>query len=94
MLDILPNFFNTISFLLKKSCVFEFVLAKEISIKELAETIAKLEEWEGRFFYNKGMPDGTVLKKLDTTKINKLGWRPKIDIKTGIKKVLKEYKNL
>ena len=34
MLDILPNFFNTISFLLKKSCVFEFVLAKETSIKE------------------------------------------------------------
>ncbi len=68
--------------------------SKEISIRELAETIAKLEEWEGRFFYNKGMPDGTVLKKLDTTKINKLGWRPKIDIKTGIKKVLKEYKNL
>ena len=34
MFDILPNFFNTISFLLKKSCVFEFVLAKEISIKE------------------------------------------------------------
>ena len=68
--------------------------SKEISIKELAETIAKLEEWEGRLIYNKAMPDGTMLKKLDTTKINKLGWQPKIDIKTGIKNVLKEYKNL
>ena len=40
------------------------------------------------------MPDGTMLKKLDTTKINKLGWQPKIDIKTGIKKALKDYKGL
>ena len=68
--------------------------SKEISIKELAETIAKLAGWEGSFSYNKEMPDGTMLKKLDTTKINKLGWQPKIDIKTGIKKALKEYKTL
>ena len=68
--------------------------SKEISIKELAETIAKLVGWEGSFSYNKGMPDGTMLKKLDTTKINKLGWQPKIDIKTGIKEALKEYTKL
>ena len=68
--------------------------SKEISIKELAETIAKLEGWKGSFSYNKGMPDGTMLKKLDTTKINNLGWQPKIDIKTGIKEVIKEYKKL
>ena len=37
------------------------------------------------------MPDGTMLKKLDTTKINNLGWHPKIDIKTGIKETIKEY---
>ena len=40
------------------------------------------------------MPDGTMLKKLDTTKINKMGWRPKIDIKTGIKNTIKEFINL
>ena len=38
------------------------------------------------------MPDGTMLKKLDTTKINNLGWYPNIDIKTGIKQTIKEYK--
>ncbi len=46
------------------------------------------------FKFNKNMPDGTMLKKLDTTKINNLGWFPKIDIKTGIKETIKEYKNL
>ncbi len=68
--------------------------SKEISIKELADTIAKLVGWKGSFLYKKEMPDGTLLKRLDTTKINKLGWQPRIDIKTGIKKTLIEYKKL
>ena len=65
--------------------------SREISIKELAETIAKLVGWNGTFSFNQSMPDGTILKKLDTTKINDLGWHPKIDIKTGIKQTIKEY---
>ena len=65
--------------------------SKEISIKELAEMIAELVGWHGTFSFNKSMPDGTMLKKLDTSKINNLGWRPKIDIKTGIKQTIKEY---
>merc|ERR1711991_577207 len=39
--------------------------SKEISIKELAETISKLVGWNGTFSFNKNMPDGTMLKKLD-----------------------------
>ena len=65
--------------------------SKEISIKELAEMIAKLAGWYGTFLFNKSMPDGTMLKRLDTTKINALGWCPKIDIITGIKQTIKEY---
>ena len=69
--------------------------SKEISIKELAETIAKLVGWSGTFSFNQSMPDGTMLKKLDTTKINNLCLHPKIDIKSGIKETIKEYeKNL
>ncbi|OUU27994.1 MAG: GDP-fucose synthetase [Candidatus Endolissoclinum sp. TMED37] len=68
--------------------------SKEISIEELALTIAKLLDWGGTFKFNSNMPDGTMLKKLDTTKINKMGWRPKIDIKTGIKNTIKEFINL
>jgi len=65
--------------------------SKEISIEDLAKIIAKLVGWNGNFIYNKSMPDGTMLKKLDTTKIHKMGWRPLIDIKTGIEDTIKEY---
>ena len=39
------------------------------------------------------MPDGTMLKRLDTSKIKKLGWQAKVDIKNGLKKTIKEFKN-
>ncbi len=65
--------------------------SKEISIEELAKVIAKLLEWNGTFKFNKNMPDGTMLKKLDTTKINEMGWKPKISIKEGIKSTIQEF---
>ena len=40
------------------------------------------------------MPDGTMLKKLDSSKILQMGWSPKIDLETGLKKTIKEYINL
>ncbi len=65
--------------------------SKEISIEDLAKIIAKLVGWNGIFTYNKAMPDGTMLKKLDTTKIQEMGWRPLVDIKSGIEDTIKEY---
>ena len=43
--------------------------------------------------YNTTMPDGTYLKRLDTKKINKLGWKPKITLEDGIRKTLNYYVN-
>ena len=65
--------------------------SKEISIEELAQVIAKIVGWSGQFKFNKNMPDGTMLKKLDTSRINTMGWLPKIDIKSGIRKTIEEY---
>ena len=39
------------------------------------------------------MPDGTPRKKLDTTKINDLGWKAKTNLEKGIKLTLKYFKN-
>ena len=65
--------------------------SKEISIAELAKVIAQIVGWNGCFKFNANMPDGTMLKRLDTTKINSMGWFPKIDIRNGIKETIKQY---
>ena len=67
--------------------------SKEISIEDLAKVISQIVGWSGSFRFNKNMPDGTMLKKLDTSKIHSMGWSPKIDIRSGIEETIKEYLN-
>lgn len=65
---------------------------KDISIKELAELISDIAGYRGAFIYDTTKSDGTLLKKLDCRKINELGWYPKINLKSGIKMTLNNYK--
>ena len=65
---------------------------KDISIKELAKLIANLMGYEGSIEWEKNKPDGTYKKQLDTTRINNLGWYPKIKFKDGLKETIDLYK--
>ncbi len=64
----------------------------EISIKDLTEIISRQIGFKGEIIWDKNMPDGTPRKKLDTTKINDLGWEAKTDLEEGIKLTLKNFK--
>ena len=66
----------------------------DASITELAETVAKIAEWDGKFKYDKSKPDGMKLKCLDVSKINKLGWKAKTSLEEGIKKTIEYYKTV
>ncbi len=66
--------------------------SKDITIIELARTISKIINWNGSFTFNKAMPDGTMEKRLDITKITELGWKPKIDLVSGLRQTIKEFK--
>jgi GDP-L-fucose synthase len=57
----------------------------DYSIRELAELIASIVGFKGDIIWNKSMPDGAPKKLLDTSKINKFGWVPKVSIEEGIK---------
>ncbi|WP_413827274.1 GDP-L-fucose synthase family protein [Methanobrevibacter sp. UBA313] len=63
----------------------------EITIKELAETIQKVIGYEGELMFDTSKPDGMFRKKLDTTKINELGWQPKFSLENGLKKTYEWY---
>ena len=64
---------------------------QEISIKNLAAMIAKLVGYEGSIIWDKTMPNGTPRKKLDTSVLDKLGWKSRTNLEEGIKLTLKAY---
>ena len=64
---------------------------QEISIKNLAVMISKLVGYEGSIIWDKTMPNGTPRKKLDTSVLDKLGWKSKTNLEEGIKLTLKTY---
>ena len=45
-------------------------------------------KFKGKILFDKNYPDGTLIKNLDSSKIRKLKWRPKIKLNTGLKKVV------
>lgn len=57
----------------------------DITIKELAEITSKIVDYKGQITFDRSKPDGTPQKLLDVSKINKLGWKAKIDLESGLK---------
>lgn len=67
---------------------------KELTIKKLAYKIKSIVNYKGKIIFDKSMPDGMKKKLLDTTRINKLGWRPKVSLKEGLFKTYEYYKKI
>ena len=57
----------------------------EISMKDLATKIKKIIGFNGELIFNKEYPDGVNRKFLDSSKIKKLGWKPKTSLDKGLK---------
>jgi len=66
---------------------------EDVSIKELASIVASEVGYTGTLEFDTTKPDGTPRKLLDTTKINKLGWKPSIKLQEGIRRTIAEVKD-
>lgn len=75
----------------KKMPVINIGYGKDISIRELAELVAKTVGFKGEFIFDKTKPDGTPRKLLDTSRIQSLGWRPRTSLAKGITKTYRYY---
>jgi len=64
---------------------------KDISIRELANLIQEITGFKGDIVWDPSKPDGTPRKLLDVQKLAALGWRSRISLQDGLKKVIKEY---
>ena len=63
----------------------------DITIAELAALIANVVGYSGQIQYKTDMPDGTMKKVLDVSKIALLGWKPRISLEDGIDITYKWY---
>ena len=64
---------------------------EDVTIAELAYSVAKAVGYEGRIEFNPEMPDGTPRKLLDVSKMKSLGWTAKTGLREGIEKTYREY---
>lgn len=57
---------------------------EDVTIREAAETIAKVVGFAGRFVYDASKPDGTMRKVMDVSRIRSLGWAPQLSFEAGV----------
>jgi len=57
----------------------------EISIRDLAELIRTIVGYEGEILWDNSKPDGTPRKLMDSSRLFALGWRPRVDLASGIR---------
>jgi GDP-L-fucose synthase len=57
----------------------------DLTIRELAETIARVVGYRGDFVYDRSKPDGTPRKLMDGSKLAALGWRASTSLESGLK---------
>ncbi|WP_272876812.1 GDP-L-fucose synthase [Neoroseomonas terrae] len=56
----------------------------DITIRELAEEIARVTGFQGRIEWDTSKPDGTMLKRMDVSRIAALGWQARVGFREGL----------
>lgn len=67
-----------------ESSLINIGTGEEVTIKELAEKIKNTIGFEGDLIFDEKMPDGNPRKLLDSSLIKSYGWKPKINLETGL----------
>ena len=65
----------------------------DISILDLALLVKKIVGFEGEVLTDTSKPDGTPRKLMDVSKLNNLGWRAKISLENGIRRVYNQIRD-
>lgn len=63
----------------------------DCTIREVAETIAKITGFAGKLTFDSSKPDGTLRKLMDVSRLSSLGWNYSIDLETGLRETYKWF---
>jgi GDP-L-fucose synthase len=64
---------------------------KDLTIRELAEVVAKVVGYGGNLVFDRSKPDGTPRKLLDVSKLERLGWTSRIALRQGIESAYQHF---
>ena len=65
---------------------------KDLTIRQIAELVAKAVGYEGETRWDQTKPDGTPRKVLDISRIESMGWAPKVALEDGIRLAVADFK--
>jgi GDP-L-fucose synthase len=66
---------------------------KDITIKEMAETMKDVVGFKGELVFDTSRPDGALRKLIDVSRLSNMGWNHTIDLKEGLEMTYKWYSN-
>ena len=65
----------------------------DIRIRELAGLVKKVVGFAGEIVWDTSKPDGTPRKLMDSSRLFALGWRPQVDLETGLRLTYQDFLN-
>jgi GDP-L-fucose synthase len=84
--DVLHKFFD-----INHTPLLNIGCGEDRAIKEIASIVSEVVGYKGDISWDQSKPDGTPQKLLDISQIKRLGWKPTIDFKNGIRSVYEWY---
>jgi GDP-L-fucose synthase len=63
----------------------------DLAVRNLAKLIKNIVGYKGKIEYDHTKPDGSPRKFIDSSRLNKLGWKPRVSLKTGLRKAYKDF---
>jgi len=87
---------NALVYLMENYNEKQFVnvgFGSDVTIKELAETVAKVVGFDGGMKYDSNKPNGTPRKLMDSSRLFSTGWKPKTNLEEGIRLAYQDFLN-
>ena len=76
-----------------RNCHINVGTGKELTIRALADLVAKAAGFSGTIEFDSSKPDGTMRKLIDVSKLHSLGWTHKVEIEDGVEKLFHWYRD-
>lgn len=64
---------------------------RDISVRDLAQLVRRIVGFKGEIVWDASKPDGTPRKLMDSSRLFALGWKPQIELETGIRLVYEDF---